>query len=513
MPKHVTKTIPDRLFGLRLADHELQLAVAQRQSDGSYAIEIDEVDAGPSGWLTPEGVEALREAIAGFVHRWEMRRQTLAVSLDGRFCVTRVAMGPTALVDEELEAMVGRVQRYLSLGPGAKIVGRGREVLPQGIDYAVTAVANQNVVETIYATLRQYDLEPTWTEPALASIARLIGACGIGVQEPVLIADGSATQWEIGIAYQGRLLLDYRPAVARSATGLRSALLGHVERLHRFCDRHREVTAQGLKRLYLCGSQATVTEALAVFAEQRELEVAPLSIDPQPSQFRLGRQPCPVEHLSAVAAVFPLIEGTAANSIADLLCEVRRERELSLTAKLAWLAAPLGLAAATLLPIHWMTAQREARLASMTNDTARIEADLSRANQQVAELVKQRGFANQLAMVERQATEVPWSETLQRITRCLPPALTMEVIQWQRERRLKLVGRSSDETVIFDVIGHLRRLPEVEEVVLQGTGSMDEAGSIQFELLLQLHAPAAPPNPAGGDTPNVAATAAEVPYA
>ncbi len=238
-----------RFFGLRVESHLLQVAIATPIGGGRYQLVIDDISCpSESGWLTISGVGMLEEALATLVERHDMKRQQVAVSLDGVICVTRVALGTGEQVDHELATLADRVPRYLQLGPGEKVTGNCRRKIAQNVEYAVTGVVNRSLIQLIYDALRSAEVDVPWVEPSLVGVARLVGQARVGDGHPVMIADGTGQQWDVGITFDGRLLLDYRPAAATNVEALGEALEGHLSRLRRFCNRHRGITSGELKR-------------------------------------------------------------------------------------------------------------------------------------------------------------------------------------------------------------------------------------------------------------------------
>ena len=176
-------------------------------------------------------------------------------------------MGTTEEVDAELTMLADRVPRYLQLGPGEKVTGSSRTKIAPTVDYAVTGVVNRSLIQLIYNALREADIAVTWVEPSLVSIARLIGQAQIGGDQPIMIADGTGKQWDVGIACSGRLLLDYRPASATNEEAFRDALDGHISRLKRFCHRHRGVATGELSRLMVCGTGEKPNRAVEIVGD------------------------------------------------------------------------------------------------------------------------------------------------------------------------------------------------------------------------------------------------------
>ncbi len=152
-----------RCFGLRIENHLMQLAVATRMSDGHYQLEVDQIECSESiGWLTPAGTSLFTDALETLIDRHQMSDNRVAVSLDGHFCVTRVAMGTGQEVDNELQMQAARVPRYLQLGPGEKVTGCSRQRLADNTEYAITGVVNRSMIQLLYDALREVDINVTW---------------------------------------------------------------------------------------------------------------------------------------------------------------------------------------------------------------------------------------------------------------------------------------------------------------------------------------------------------------
>lgn len=125
----------------------MQLAIATRMSDGNYQMEIDQIDCPESiGWLTPASITLFTEAFETLIDCHQIRDDRVAVSLDGHFSVTRVAMGTGQEVDSELQMQAARVPRYLQLGPGEKVTGCSRQRLADNTGYAITGVVNRSMI-------------------------------------------------------------------------------------------------------------------------------------------------------------------------------------------------------------------------------------------------------------------------------------------------------------------------------------------------------------------------------
>ncbi|MGB0595967.1 MAG: hypothetical protein ACPGLY_04605 [Rubripirellula sp.] len=141
----------------------MQLAIATRMSDGNYQMEIDCSES--IWWLTPAGVTLFTEASETLIDRHQIRDDRAAVSLDGHFCVTQVAMGTGQEVDSELQIQAARVPRYLQLGLGEKVTGGSRQRLADNTDYAITGVVNHSMIQLFKES---YSQNPASTDSAVA---------------------------------------------------------------------------------------------------------------------------------------------------------------------------------------------------------------------------------------------------------------------------------------------------------------------------------------------------------
>src|SRR6056297_490404 len=324
MHHHKSNQDADRRFGLRIENHLLRVAIATPGDGGGYDIDIDAIHCDrPDGWLNPAARDDLVAGLTELVERHGMRRHQVVASLDGDFCVTRITTGNPREVDAELETLATRIPRYLQLGPGEKVTGSSRSRLEPMVDYAITGVANRTVVEAVYDAFRASDLEVSWLEPSLNSLSRLVGHAGLCQEAPVLIADGTGRQWDVGIAHEGRLLLDYRPAAANTDEGFRAALENHLQRLRRFCQRHRRLKTGELQDLLLCGSTEKSQRAVNLFDESRNIRASILEIPEIAGLYRVAESARRHGASAAVATVLPLLIGTPVEEVPDLFDHVR----------------------------------------------------------------------------------------------------------------------------------------------------------------------------------------------
>jgi hypothetical protein len=482
-----------RCFGLRIEHHLLHLAIATPLPDGRYRIEMDDVPCSdPGGWLTASGSALLAQAIETLVDRHEMRRRAVAVSLDGDFCVTRVTMGTSEEVDAELAMLATRVPRYLQLGPGEKVVGSSRLTLAPTVDYAVTGVVNRSLIQCIYEALRQADLEVAWVEPSLVSVARLVGQAQIGEDRPVMIADGTGRQWDVGIACSGRLLLDYRPASANTEEAFRDALDGHLSRLKRFCHRHRGVVTGELTRLLICGTGHKPHRAVEILGDSLGVEPEVLSVPSLTDLYEIDERDRQSHCVPAVATVLPLLTGVIAADVPDLLSEVRRAPELPWARRLVQTGWPVAAALLMLCITYGLVSSQRRLRSGLTAARAEMQSRIDAAEVKFDRLTRDRELIAQLHRIEGQTAETHWDLMFGRVTQSLPDRCRLAEFRVEPGGHVRLDGFVLDEALVYDLVNILRRLPDVTQVALKGTAPNDTQRGTRFDIRLTTVCPPLP---------------------
>lgn len=470
--------------GMHICSREIRLAYFQARTGEAPQVIVDVAQLPPGD----RNLKQLDAALETLVRKHSLRQVPLAITLDGDFCVTRVTTGTATEVDRELEQLHGRIPRYLSLGPGEKITGGLRISLNQRNEYAVTGIANRRVIETIRRALQRFSLQANCIEPAMVAVSRFLSPEKTG-DLPYLLADGSGSQWEVGIASAGRLLLDYRPSGTRQADRFVSILLGHMARLNRFCERHRQMSQSQLDVLYLFGPSAKVETVKESCAVETQLE-ARLLRPQELTELRLPEEvqadPGWVGAIAALATAQGLERGMVT---ANLLASLRSIRIQTLRYQVVTTLVPLALAATLMLIARGSISNQRAGIARLEawQDAHRDELKEIRAT-----LAKSTELSERIGSLEAIESQVQEQmigiRLVEQIPQVLPDAARLSRYQYSINDDVHLYGRSKNEAVIFDLTQAIRTIPEVTDVSLQGTTPTDEAESeeVDFDIAVQL---------------------------
>lgn len=440
----------------------------------------------------PEGgrrLGQLEDAIEKLAKKHELWRARLAVTLDGDYCVTRVTTGTAVEVENELKQLESRTQRYLSLGPGEKVTGGYRQTFNQRSEYAVTGVANRMVLEHIRATLRQQNLTPVSLEPTMVAVSRLLTAERVG-ESPVLLADGSGSQWDVGITHEGNLLLDYRPSATRQSDRFGDVLLGHLARLNRFCERHRQLDASTLENLYLLGPVEKVNGAQKIIERSDAgIRVHTLSVQQfveETLDESIGNDPC---WMGAFVALKTASTHTKEMKTANLLSSMRDIRKRSLRYHMA---CTLGVAATAASLLFMLQSRVEVQRnqieefglwqVSAGDESLKLETIIAESADQESLVTALRGIEAELL----HASVAP--RLVQQLPKVLPDSVCLRRLKLASSGELNVVGTTLNDQVIYDVTRAIKSLPDIDDASLIGSdpinnGSIDQT---EFEIAAEL---------------------------
>ncbi len=473
------------LCGLHIGGDEIRLARIVCAPNGQRRLSLDLI---PAPEVPEVGLSWLSSAIGELVSRHDFRRAEWTVALDGDFCVARVITGSPDEVTHGLDRLKSRIPRYLSLGPGEKITGGFRESLTKTTDYAVTGVANRNVMELLQEIFHHHEISPHSVEPALVAVARQMNV-GTSESAPVLLADGSSRQWDLGISQQGRLLLDYRPSGARESHRFGEILLQHISRIHRFCERHRQIDHIAVWQLYLFGPKAKVAEAQSSLRGSERIIAQPLDTSLWLKEIEHDENATETCWVGAIAAAMSLLRDRSQFPVADLLSSVRVKRQQSAWVTWSLTLAPLALAASLLVAVGSATKQQRGQIVNTEQIIVDLAHDIESARTQNETADTQQQLFRGLKRLDAVAHSLEdWEQLFARIPKVMPDAAKLNRINMAEDGAIRISGSAADETAVYDLLAALKQLPGVHDVLLQGTSPGEMLGSdqVDFAVVLKL---------------------------
>ena len=546
-----TTTAAKPIFGLRLEDSAIQLAIGRPATDGRLAVEFDRVhrsdcdhasdrpvpDAingeawrstigGGTGFLAPGGATALAIAIDRLQQRHGIGRHRVAVTLDGDFCVTRILAGSPDSMTFDLAALADRTQRYLGLGPGRKIIGTGwidRDIEAEPKDrptgnkrgdgplrVAATGVVNESIGRHLRQVFELTDLNVTWVEPSLVAIARLIRndpRVGGGV---ALIADGTGQRWDIGIAYDGCLWMDYRPTGTETIEGLKAVLTSHRQRLQRFCFRHRGINYDSkqshlLKRILVCGGDEKARRAAKSLSTLSGMNAEVLSIKNHADIFS-QEGVIEADQVPVAAAMYPLWKNVDATEVPDLLAEIPAAVRKSIVERTVRILTPLLAASLLLLLTHTLRGGAKRRLGSLASGTVRMREQLTETSELHRDLLQREYEREQLSTLAAQTAAPDAEQNFRLVTQSLSPMTRLT--RWMIEDGVEgggsgatssgprsgsgvmsgsIAGMTTADAEVFDLLEAINAIPGVGRVTPQENELNVTGDRVRFVITYQIN--------------------------
>ena len=118
-----------------------------------------------------------------------------------------------------------------------------------------------------------------------------------------------------------------------------------------------------------------------------------------------------------------------------------------------------------------------------------LEDDVERVNRLHQEAIVARSRVSYLQQVADSLEMRPWDRLIQRVGGSLPRGVWLESIQVDRAGNVIIGGTSHSEDGLFELVEHLRKVPELWSVALESTqqGFQQSGPVIQFSLSASIH--------------------------
>lgn len=426
---------------------------------------------GSAGSLhTEQGAAELTEAFRSIVQDERLSGAKVKIALGGEYCVTRVVSGPTDEVRKEFNSLEERSLRYLTLGPGRKILSRCFQQLDARHQHALLAVTSERTLELLTRIAGAVGVQIESIEPSLIALARAQANLSDGFQEACLVIQIDESAAELGICHRGRLLLDYRPG-GKTGTEDVAAIVGqHLIRLQRYLKRCHGYLEAPLQRVYLTGDPRSVEIARQRFARLGQLDVQVLDPRELRVDWQFAGEVPDTQSVAVLGTALTLTKEVESlpgpNLIDGMLAQMREPLRPILTRSLAPLAAVVMVTVAIWLLhlVNWrQMAELRAELSSLAPMVARMTELRLQLSSADAKLV-------QLAKLEQKLQQPDWQRLLTRVSQCLPEDVWLERLVVRDGHFATFGGASFTDSGVYDFVGYLKKVPNISEVALEGTG-------------------------------------------
>jgi hypothetical protein len=394
--------------------------------------------------------------------------------LNGDFCVTRTVAGTREQVERELRELRERCSLYISLGQGPKSFAESVRTIDAKRSQGSMTITNQELLGAITSAALEVGFRVKSIEHSLVALSRAVGHAGLDRELPAIIVELNQRGIDLGITYQGRLLLDYRPGGLTRNSGeqrqLAEIVRKHLGRIRRYCHRYFQYSGGKLSQVVLCGQDEEIDVLRQHFGEVTDLETTVL----------MPQQVCPewdFQHpLQDDSSLLPTL-GTLlhATHIAkdddspDLLKPLLLSQREPLGPALRKHFWPLAVAASLAL-LAWLGGEYENWQASdlaTPVQQARTDAEVLASRQ--VELAAVEAKMKNLKRLGQELPPAPWDQLLTDVGGCLPQGTWLESLKVDRNGTVYLFGPSFLENNVYELVEQLKQLPSLEDVVLEGT--------------------------------------------
>jgi len=462
----------------------------------------------------------LTSVLQALVVREKLHGASVRLAISGDFCVTRILSGTKEHVRQQLQSLADRCALYLSLGSGENTFAEASRPLDAKHEVAWVTVANERTLRSLVAAVENAGLQVASMEHSLVAIARTLGQLHQDEQEPVVVLDITRRGVDVGISFQGQLLLDYRPGGLATKERVAEILVKHLKRLQRFCNRRFSFAKGRLRRVFLCGNLDDVQQIMGQFSPHSDLAVC--AVQPAELLAQLGNSDAPqihAEHAAIAGLLAFALDPVSSPPAPDFMRQWSSQAQEPLwpaTARLCW---PMAAAMLGALAILGAAFYQHARCHALERNLRELATSQQQFREWKAQLMLSRLTVENVDSVSQKIFRPAWPELMAALGRSLPQGVWLEKVSIDGDGHLLVTGPSLNEDGVFEFVRALKRETLLTDVALEGTqpAAFVSGPALRFEISARVapRAGAAPENrnSVSGDTPpktDVSATSGAV---
>ncbi|QEF98750.1 Fimbrial assembly protein (PilN) [Stieleria maiorica] len=472
-----------RTVGMHVSPSGIAIAVVEQSGDQSNLI-VQQIrfpdDSGPrhGDWSDNTLADALNELAS----RYNLGGQAVTVGLGGNPCVTRVVAGDNEEVDHEIRELTHRTQRYIGMGLGNKVSCQTTNRIDAKRKRVCVTIAIRQMVDAIAAAIQSAGMRLAHLEHSMLVLCRILHAYEKDSQEPVLFMVEELGRVDLGISYQGRLLLDYRPAIPEASATHGSIVQRHLKCLRRYIHAQLPNASADLSTLFVTQkpsdhkSHGQGLDESSVLRRQR----FPMHQLCEGLQVH-GELTEDSGMIAAIGLARLNNDARFAEETNDLVSTLRTGRRVQWIPLLRY-TWPFTLAASIALAL-FLTGQHASRQAERTE--AKIET-LTEQNAQGnrIRLMLQRRM-QRTEQIDALAAGLPrrdWTDVLMTAGQCLPDGAWLESVRIENDSTVRIAGASHSGESVYAYIDRLKRTGMFSQVALESTSATRNSVGPQYRF-------------------------------
>lgn len=438
------------------------------------------------------GQKELTEALIKLATEEKLQGVPIHIALSSDLCVTRVISGENDHVRQELQELIERSNGYLSLGVGEKMTAVSEAPIDARRRHVWVTVANRAAMEALDDAFEAARLKVVRIEHSLAALSRVVQATGDDADAPVIVIDVADSGVDVGISFNGQLLLDYRPSGTNAKDSVGTIIVRHTKRLQRYIDRLLRGRSE-FSRVCLCGKAedvGNVREQLEKLEAAGEITLRLLTPGNVPTGWDLTDEAADDSSLTADLGI--LLEQTAgvvANEYPNLMDSLRESRRRPILKPLLRMSWPILATIAASILVWSVTLFEAIETRIFESQLNSLEDDVARVNRLHQDAIVARARVTHLQTIADSLEMRPWDQLIDRVGRSLPRGVWLESIQVDRSGNVTIGGSSHSEDGLFELVEHLRNVPDLWSVALESTqqGFEKRGPVIVFSLSASIH--------------------------
>jgi Tfp pilus assembly PilM family ATPase len=482
-----------RTVSIEIDSSQLQMAVVRH---GAYQAQT-EVQCRKLTWQedreplhTESSIKKLRTALSQLVAQEQLAGESVNVTLNGDFCVTRVVTGTNEQVHRELGKLEQRSALYLGLGVGPKALATSVRPLDARHQHALMSLTNKKDLEALVRAIDEVGLKVVTVEPSLVALSRVVGHTGRDKDEPVLIINLNRQGVELGISHRGFLLLDYRPSGREVEQQVAEIVNGHLMRLRRYCDRYYRFAEGKIQHVLLFGSNESLTHVHQAFQGQSELEVDILEPGEIDDAWKLqfdrqeGNQVCAALG-SCLLQDLPEPQQVTPN----LMNRFRLENREPLGRVLLRLGWPIAAAILVALGLFAAIFFEKVQTAELTDGIESLHSATVEAWNNEIRLRRSTEKVRSLNQIRDAVAHPAWDQLISTMGHCLPQEVWLDQVEITSSGKVRIRGTSYGDEPLYEFVRWLNSAPAFQRVDLEATQptKLGSLSATTFDVLCDLH--------------------------
>lgn len=477
-----------RTVGLDISPSGIALAIIEHadESPSKEKLIVERkafpVDSGPRNGDWDDGT--LTETLTELASTYNLGGQAAVVAIGGHQCVTRVVAGDNEEVDGEINELIGRTQRYIGMGLGEKVSCENTHRIDARRKRVSVTIAMREMVDAIASAIQAAGMRLAYLEHTMLVLCRILNAYEADSEQPILFIVDEMGRVDIGISYEGRLLLDYRPAMPESSAAGRDIVQRHLRSLRRYIQAQLPTVDTDLSKIFVTGDKISSNSLYLRNGSRSKLHRCHFPLFELCGGLEVhGDVTEDAGTIAAIGLAKLTRDNVAADDHNDLASTLRTDRRVRWLPVLrqAW---PIALAASIALILFWMGSSSHQLAEHTQTQIEELTARNMQGNELRLKLKRTMQRAEQVDDLRTKMVRPKWANVLVSAGKSLPAGTWLDSIRVDRNASVNLSGAGHAADAVYEYIDRLRRSGSFSRVALESTSTVQGSSGPEYRFEL-----------------------------